>query len=115
MENVIKKGSIFAKEVLARLKGDDAKAIAEKNARKAMSAVEGQLAALKAKEVDLENTLEDAQENLANAKYPTDMITDNQNYIRNIKKAQEMLDNAEQDLKDVKDSINYFDNLLKSF
>lgn len=115
MENVIKKGQSFAKEVLARLKGDDAKAIAEKNARKAMSAVEGQLAALKAKEVDLENTLEDAQENLGNAKYPTEMITDNQYYIRNIQKAQELLNKAEEELADVKASIVYFTDLLKSF
>lgn len=115
MENVIKKGTHFVAEVVARLKGDDAKAIAEKNARKAMSAVEGQLAALKAKEVDLENTVEDAQENLGNAKFPTVMIDNNQAYIRNIQKAQETFDQAEQELADVKRSITYFNELLKSF
>lgn len=115
MENVIKKGTHFVAEVVARLKGDDAKAVAEKNARKAMSAVEGQLAALKAKEVDLENTVEDAQENLGNAKFPTVMIDNNQAYIKNIQKAQETLDQAEQELADVKSSITYFNELLKSF
>lgn len=115
MENVIKKGTHFVAEVVARLKGDDAKAVAEKNARKAMSAVEGQLAALKAKEVDLENTVEDAQENLGNAKFPTVMIDNNQAYIRNIQKAQETFDQAEQELADVKRSIEYFNELLKSF
>lgn len=115
MENVIKKGQNYVKEVLALLKGDDVKAIAAKNARKSISAIEGQLAALKAKEVDIENTIEDAQENLHLAKFQTVLITDNQAYIKNIQKAQETFDQAEQELADVKNSIEYFTQLLKSF
>lgn len=115
MSNEVKKGQLFIKEVVSRLKGDDSEALASKIARKALSAVEGQLAALKAKQVDLENSLEDAQEALNNAKYPTEIFTSNQNYIENIKRAQERYDAAFDELESCKDSINYFNDLLNSF
>lgn len=115
MSNEVKKGLSFVKQVVARLKGDDAEVTAQKIARKAISAVEGQLAALNAKQVDLEGTVEDGIEALNNAKYPTTMITDNQSYIRQIQNAQRDLDQAQDELKDVEDSIKYFQDLLKGF
>ena len=54
----------FIKEVTARLKGDEAGVIAAKVERKALSAINGQLAALKAKLVDDETAVEDAEEAL---------------------------------------------------
>lgn len=115
MSNAIKKGGTFIKEVMGRLKGDDAQVLAAKIARKGISAVEGQLAALKAKEVDLEGTVEDGVEALFNAKYPTEMITDNGNYIKRIQNAQQALDTAKDQLADVQDSIKYFEELLAGF
>ena len=115
MSSELKKGKAFIAEVTARLKGDTDGVLAAKIARKAISAVDSQLAALKAKEVDLENSLEDAKEALKNAKYPTEMITDGQSYIRGIQRSQESLDKANDDLKDVVDSIQYFETLSASF
>lgn len=107
--------SNFAKEVMSRLKGDENGVIAAKNERKATSAINGQLAALKAKQVDDENAVEEAKETLSNAKYPTTLITDNKNYLQNIKYAQEAFDNATETLKQTNDSIAYFEALLKEF
>jgi hypothetical protein len=115
MNTEIKKGKLFIAEVTARLKGDADGVLAAKIARKAISAVDSQLAALRAKEVDLENQLEDANESLKNAKYPIEMITDGQSYIKGIQRAQESLDKAKDDLNDVIDSIQYFETLLASF
>lgn len=115
VNTTVKKGMSFAKEVLAKLKGDDAAALSEKIARKAVSAVEGQLAALRAKEVDLENNLEDANEGLYNAKYPTTVFTNNQYYIEGIQRAQSVVDLASEDLQAVRDSIKFFEELLASF
>lgn len=111
----IKKGQLFIKQVVAKLKGDGVDELAAKIARKALSAVDSQLAALKSREVDLENTLEDAVELLDGAKFPIIMITDSQLYIRNIQRAQEAKTKAEEDLADVKTSIVYFEELLASF
>lgn len=111
----MKKGELFIKEVINRLKGDDKEALAAKIARKALSAVEGQLAALKSNKVDLEGSLEDATELLLNAKYPVEMIKDNQQYIRGIKNAQDAKDKCEEELKNVDESIKYFEELLASF
>lgn len=110
-----KKGQLFVKEVVARIKGDDAEALANKIARKALSAVESQIAALNARQVDLENTVEDNQDKLKEAKFPTTMFSENASYIHTIKRAQDQLDASVADLEDVKESLKYFNELLKSF
>ncbi len=102
----------FIKEVKARLKGDEAGVIAAKVERKALSAINGQLAALKAKLVDDETRVEDADEALATAIFPTSVFTDNNEYIRNIHFAQEKLDDAKNALECTKETINYFEKLL---
>lgn len=109
------KGALFVKEVIARLKGDNAEALGAKIARKAISSVEGQLAALKAKQVDLEDTVEDAQEALKVAKFPTEMIINNQCYINDIRVKFDDLETAKNNLKDVVESIAFFEGLLNEF
>lgn len=115
MSQEVKKGKLFVKEVVARLKGDDAEVKASKIARKALTSVESQIAALRSKEVDLESAVEDKQEALKAAKYPTEQITDGQTYIRSIKNAQDSLDKSVEELEAVKESIEYFTGLLESF
>ena len=110
----LKKTELFAKEVLAKLKGDGNEALANKIARKAISAFEGQIAALKAKEVDDENSVEDAQEALANALYPTSMFSDNKSYCQNIVNHQQLLDGTIDILQQTKNSITFFEGLLNS-
>lgn len=111
----VKKGELFVKEVVARIKGDGAEALGAKIARKAINSVEGQLAALKAKQVDLECTMEDAEDALKTAKFPTEMITNSNNYINAIKVAHLNLEEAKTNLEDVKTSISFFEDLLNEF
>lgn len=100
------------KEILARITGDDNEALAAKIARKAISALEGQVAALNAKLVDDENLVEDRQEALEKAIYPSEMITDNRAYCSNIARCQESLDHAKKQVETTKESTAYFLDLL---
>lgn len=109
------KGKLFIQQVIAKLKGDDNEALAAKIARKGISAVEGQIAALKAKEVDDENNVEDAQEALNTAKYPTIMFSNNSQYCNDILIAQDTLSSKEEILKATQDSIKFFEALLSEF
>lgn len=104
----------FFKEVTARLKGDENGVIAAKVERKALSAINGQLAALKAKLVDDETSVEDAQEALDNAIFPTAVFTDNGSYVRNIQSRQESLDAAVATLDSTKETIAYLENLVET-
>lgn len=105
----------YYKQMLGYLKGDNAQVVAAKNERKSNSAIQGQLAALRAKQVDDESRVEDAQEALTRDYFPTDLITDNSSYIRNIVKAKEALDTASATLISTKDSIVFFEGLAKDF
>jgi hypothetical protein len=113
MENTSKKVNSFVKQVVARLKGDDNEVVAQRVARKAMSAIEGQIAALKAQVVDDEQRVEDAQEYLDNMIYPTSVFSDNRAYCQNIVNAHTQLENAQETLKATQDSIEFFTALLK--
>ena len=108
------KVSNFIKEVTARLKGDETGVIAAKVERKAISAINGQLASLKAKLVDDETAVEDAEEALNNAIYPTNVFTDNSHYVKTILARQEMLDSAVTSLESTKETIVYLENLLST-
>lgn len=105
----------YMKEILARLKSDDAAVIAAKNERKSNSALKGQIAALEAKKVDDESAVEDAEEALKVAKFPTSVITDNSSYIRNIKQAEENLASKKETLTSTTESIAYFNAILEEF
>jgi len=113
MENTGKKMSSFVKEVVARLSGDNDEAVAQKVARKAMSALEGQVAALRSTIVDHEQALEDAEEALGNAIYPTAVFSDSKAYCAGIAKAQAKVDDARETLETTKESIEFFSKLLK--
>lgn len=105
----------FCKEVKARLTGDEAGVLAAKNERKAVSAINGQIASLKAKQVDDENAVEEAKESLKEAKYPTVLISNNQTYLQNIKNNQEKLNQVEESLQQTNENIAYYEALLKEF
>ena len=107
-----KKATLFVNEVLARLKGDDSEALANKISRKAISALQGQVAALDAKQVDDENALEDAQEALNNTIYTTTLFSDNKAYCESIVRAQTTVDNKQDGLDATKASITYFKGVL---
>lgn len=101
----------FVKQVIAQLTGDENQAIALKNARKADAAVSAQLASLNSRQVDLENTLEEAQEAYNQAKYPKIAITDNKRYIDGVEAAHRKLETVQGDLDDVQTSIKFYKEL----
>lgn len=113
MSSTAKKGELFVKEVMNRLKGDDNAALANKIGRKAVSAFDGQIASLKSRLVDDENTLEEAQEALKDTIYPTAMFSNNQAYCQSIVNAQQTVEAAENILKNTQDSIKFFEELLE--
>lgn len=115
MANEVKKGALFVKAVVARIKGDDAEVKATKIARKAISAVEAQIAGLNAKLVDAEGELDTAKEALADAMYPSEMITDGKAYCDRIVRAQENVQAKETTLESIQHSIEVFKELLESF
>lgn len=115
MLNQIKKGQLFINQVIARLKGDNAEVLANKIARKGLSAVEGQLASLNSKRVDLESAVEDAEEALIAAKFPIELISSNEMYIKEILSAQNKLNNAKAELQATEEAIVYFTDLLNSY
>lgn len=113
--NEVKKGKLFIAQVLSRLTGDSNTELASKISRKALSAVEGQISALKGKVVDQENVLEEAEEALQNAIYPTEMIKDNRAYCQGIANTQEKVNSAKLDLEETQESITYFEAILAKF
>jgi hypothetical protein len=105
----------YLREVGARLKGDEKQVIAEKNYRKATSAINGQIAALKAKEVNDEDAVENATDVLNSIKYPTTLIHTPQAYVRDVVSAQETLDAAKASLEATRASIKFNEDLLEDF
>jgi hypothetical protein len=106
------KVSNFIKEVTARLKGDEAGVVAAKVERKAQSAINGQLAALRAKLVDDETAVEDAEEAFNTAVFPTSVFTDNRHYVTQIQSANTRLEEAKDQLEATKEAIAFFEKLV---
>lgn len=106
----------YVKQVLAKLTGDQNQVVAEKNYRKAVAAVKGQIAALEAKIVEDEGNLEDAKEALANAKYPTEEIKGgSSSFISNIVRHQENVNSAQYMLDQTQKSLDFNKALLVEF
>lgn len=105
----------FTKQALAFMAADTDGVIAAQNERKANSALEGQIAILKGKIVDQEETVNDRKEALQKAKYPAEKIENRETYLRNIRYAQEALDAAEDALDTTKKSIEYWNGLLEEY
>ena len=104
----------FLKQTLAFLKGDEAGVIAAQNERKSRSAFKRQISGLESKQVDAEAAVEDAQDALTRALYPTTRITNNETYIRSITSAQQTLDSAKATLEAINESLAYYAKLSDS-
>lgn len=112
VKDAVKNLTSFGKEVVARIKGDDAEALAQANERKGRSAYKGQVSSLESRIVDLEDKVTEATEALAVAKYPTTKITDSQSYINNVRRAKEALTAAEEELEQTKESLEFYQGIL---
>lgn len=111
----IKRMKSFVRETKARLKGDTNTVIAEKNHRKATAGIKQQIAALEASLIDAEGQVEESEEALAAAKYPTELITDSKSYLQGIKAAETRLEGHKDTVEDIKASIKYYKALQEGF
>ncbi len=105
----------YVKETLARLTGDNNEVVAQKNYRKATSILNGQVAALKAKQVDAEGVLEEAEEALKSAKFPSTLIERGDSYMSNLNSAKEVVADAKASLEAVTSSIKEAEQTLSEF
>lgn len=107
--------SNFAKQVIARAKGDTAALIAAKNELNSNTAIESQLAALRGGLSDEQTKLADAKEVFEDAKYPATYIVPKgvdtpskyrQNYVTAVVNAQENVRSAEDAVKATQETID---------
>ena len=105
--------NLLVKQIAAGIKGDDTTAQAVKIARKCVSSVKSQIAALEAQEVDREDALETALEGLENAQFPVKSFSTGQDYVNSIQRAQSAYDEAEESLHATRESITYFKAIQK--
>lgn len=104
----------YVKEMIARIKGDDAEAIAIKNQRKAISAFKTELALKQNKVLSLEDTVEEANENLNNALLNHGKpITDRADYMDAVLDAKNNLLDAEEDLEAIHEEIEFLEKQLE--
>jgi hypothetical protein len=112
MSNDLKKAGLFLDEILKRLKGDDEGALASKISRKAISAIDSQIAGLQSKIVDAELDVENAEDALQDAIFPAKLFTSNKEYCQGIINAQDKLDEKKAELDALKKDLEYFRELL---
>lgn len=112
MEHVLEKGKLFAQQVIARIKGDDAEATAAKIARKALCAVESQISGLNSQINDQEDQVADAKEALDNAIYPSEIFEKGKDYVAAVSRAFEAHAQAESELEDLKTQLKFWKEVL---
>ena len=90
----------FVKEVVAIISGDNAEATGQKILRQADSALKTQIASLNGDTISLEDKVEDAKEALRLARVNNGkLITDRNEYVRNLLNAKNALTDAEEALE----------------
>lgn len=104
--------SSYAKEILARLKGDTDAAIAEKNARRAKNAFNGVVSSINSEIAKAEDVLEQATEDFGNALYPTTLINDSDRFYAGVVHAEGKRKAAEKNLNRLKENLAFVQNLL---
>lgn len=106
----------WIKEFKALVTGDSATATGEKVKRSADSALKVQLSSNEGRLISLEDSLEDAKENLRKARlnYGKTMSSDNErdSYVSNLLDARNKVTKAEKALKDHKDLLSFFKDEL---
>ena len=105
----------FTKQAMSFMQGDTDGVIAAQNERKCTAAFESQIAVLKGKKVDLEETLGDRQEALQRAKFPATKVTDGQSVVRTVVAAKAAVEAAQEALDECTDSISYYEAILTEY
>jgi DNA repair exonuclease SbcCD ATPase subunit len=112
----------FVKQFIATVQGDDVKAQAEKVYRQAESALKTQIASLEGDTISYEDKVEEAKENLSNARINNGkLITDRSSYVANlitsrneVTEATEALDRHKKKLEFLKAELVALDNEVDS-
>lgn len=99
----------YAKTLLALLTGDETEKLALHNERRAMSSIRKQLSSLEDRRTSLQEKIEDSEEAVKLAEYPTYKLEENSNYCANLLASDEKLKKAKEDLEDCEASIKYFE------
>lgn len=98
----------FVDQFVATVKGDDAKALAEKVYRKRIAALKTELHNAEGDLVDKEQNVEDAKERLVKARLNNGvMIINRKAYVSNLIRASEAVKDAEEALEAHKALINF--------
>lgn len=105
----------FVKEFVAKIKGDDAEALAQKALRQADSALKTQIATLTGDTITFEDRVEAAKEGQANARINGgNPITDRELYVENLLEAKNEVTEAEEALALHKEKIAFLQGELDS-
>jgi chromosome segregation ATPase len=103
----------FIKQFVAKIQGDDAEVQAQKALRSAHAALTTHVAIAKADLLSREEAVENAQENLANARINNgETISDRDAYVEQLCEAKNNLNEAESDLEAHKALIQFLEEEL---
>ena len=102
------KVSLFFKEVLARLTGDSATETATRNERRVSAGIKQQIGALESKLIEDDIAIDQASDNLKNAKYPTTEIIDVKGYMNNVLKFESALEDAKETQATTQKALDYW-------
>jgi uncharacterized protein (DUF111 family) len=100
--------NVFLKQVVARIKGDDAKTKAVRITRKCLSAIKAQIASLESEAENAKIRLEDAEERMKGAIYPDQLFEDSVDYLQSIANAHDEVEKARQRWDAIQQSIRFF-------
>ena len=113
MAHELEKCKMFAKEVLARISGNDTEATANKIARKSLFAVESQISGLKSALNDKKDELEDKREAVENAIYPASVFETGKAYIEGISRANLAYDQLKEEVADLESQLAFWEKVLE--
>ncbi|MDR0582344.1 MAG: hypothetical protein LBG31_05215 [Prevotellaceae bacterium] len=100
--------NLFLKQVIARIKGDDAKTKAVRITRKCVSAIKAQIAYLESEAENAKIRWEDAEEKRKGVIYPDQLFENSVDYLQAIANAQEEVEKARQRWEAIQQSIRFF-------
>ena len=105
----------YVKEALARIQGDNAEALAQRNYRFVTSALELKISEEKHASNKLKREVEKAKEELETVKYPKVEITSEDSYLRNLKDAQNSVTLAESAVTQNEENVKFLQKTLDEY
>lgn len=105
----------FVKQFMAVLKGDTDEVVAQKVYRQANAALEAQIACLKGDTIAKEEALENAKENLENARVNNGCLIINRNaYVENLVQRKNHYEDKKEELELHLETLSFLESELKA-